>query len=169
MALPTCKAISRYLQGDLAVESEACSIGTNTDEPSWMGSTGGGSGCPFQDAHVYAGGTAMIIAFASKNHLGLNSELGSNISQSEYFTVVELEGAKLKRVRNVENVYFKQEVDAGAFAEFIKETKAERLVVSSVENADITKELLKGNVSVDEAREGRIADLLEDFQNSETR
>jgi predicted Fe-Mo cluster-binding NifX family protein len=111
----------------------------------------------------------MIIAFASKNHLGLNSELGSNISQSEYFTVAELEGARLKRVRNVENVYFKQEVDAGAFAKFIKETKAERLVVSSVENADITKELLKGNVSVDEAREGRIADLLEDFQNSETR
>ncbi|MCX6086618.1 MAG: hypothetical protein NTW63_02550 [Caldiserica bacterium] len=111
----------------------------------------------------------MIIAFASKNHLGLNSELGSNISQSEYFTVVELEGAKLKKVRNVENVYFRQEVDAVAFAEFIKETKAEKLVVSSVENADITKELLKGNVSVDEAREGRIADLLEDFQNSETR
>ena len=102
----------------------------------------------------------MIIAFASKNHLGLNSDLGSNISQSEYFTVVELEGAKLKRVRNVENIYFKQEVDAVAFAEFIKQTKAEKLVVSSVENADITKELLKNNVSVDEASEGRIANLL---------
>jgi predicted Fe-Mo cluster-binding NifX family protein len=111
----------------------------------------------------------MIIAFASKNHLGLNSDLGSNISQSEYFTVVELEGARLKKVRNVENVYFKQEVDAGVFAELIKETGAEKLVVSSVENADITKELLKGNVSVDEARGGRIADLLKDFQNSETR
>jgi predicted Fe-Mo cluster-binding NifX family protein len=111
----------------------------------------------------------MIIAFASKNHLGLNSDLGSNISQSEYFTVVELEGARLKKVRNVENVYFKQEVDAGVFAELIKETGAEKLVVSSVENTDITKELLKGNVSVDEARGGRIADLLKDFQNSETR
>lgn len=111
----------------------------------------------------------MIIAFASKNHLGLNSDLGSNISQSEYFTVVELEGAKLKRVRNVENIYFKQEVDAVAFAEFIKQTKAEKLVVSSVENADITKELLKNNVSVDETSEGRIANLLENFQNSEAR
>jgi predicted Fe-Mo cluster-binding NifX family protein len=111
----------------------------------------------------------MIIAFASKNHLGLNSDLGSNISQSEYFTVVELEGARLKKVRNVENVYFKQEVDAGVFAELIKETGAEKLVVSSVENTDITKELLKGNVSVDEARGGRIADLLKDFQNRETR
>lgn len=169
MALPTYKAISRNLHRDLAVESEARSFRMIIDEPSLMGGPGGVSGGPFQDAHIYDGGTAMIIAFASKNHLGLNSDLGSNISQSEYFTVVEIEGAKLKKVRNVENVYFRQEVDAVAFAEFIKETKAEKLVVSSVENADIAKELLKGNVSVDEAREGRIADLLENFQNSETR
>ena len=107
----------------------------------------------------------MIIAFASKNHLGLNSDLGSNISQSEYFTVVEIEDAKLKRVRNVENVFFKQEVDAVAFAEFIKETKAEKLVVLSVENAAITNELLRGNVSIQEGSAGRIADLLENFQN----
>jgi predicted Fe-Mo cluster-binding NifX family protein len=165
MALPTYKAISRNLHGNLAVESEARSFRMIIDEPSSMGGTGGVSGGPFQDAHIYDGGTAMIIAFASKNHLGLNSDLGSNISQSEYFTVVEIEGAKLKKVRNVENVYFKQEVDAVAFAEFIKETKAEKLVVSSVENAAITNELLRGNVSIQEGSAGRIADLLENSQN----
>lgn len=82
---------------------------------------------------------------------------------------MEIESAKLKKVRNVENVYFRQEVDAVAFAEFIKETKAEKLVVSSVENAAITNELLKGNVSVQEGSAGRIADILKTFQNIEAR
>lgn len=111
----------------------------------------------------------MIIAFASKNHLGLNSDLGSDISHSEYFTIVEIEGGKLKKVTNVENVFFKQEVDVVAFAEFIKETKAEKLVVSSVENADIANELLKDNVLVQEGSAGRIADILKTFQNIEAR
>jgi len=63
----------------------------------------------------------------------------------------------------------KKEVVAVAFAKFIKKTKAEKLAVSSVENADITNELLKGNVSIHEASVGRIADLLENFQNIEAR
>ena len=48
MAPPTQKTISRYLQGDLAVESNARSFGTIIDEPWSMGSTGGGSGARFK-------------------------------------------------------------------------------------------------------------------------
>ncbi|AFK86205.1 hypothetical protein V518_2518 [Thermoanaerobacterium aotearoense SCUT27] len=36
----------------------------------------------------------MILAFASKNHLGLNSDIGSDIVNSEYITVAEVEDGK---------------------------------------------------------------------------
>ena len=106
----------------------------------------------------------MFIAFASKNQLCLNSELGDNIFKSEYITVVELEDGKLKKVTNVENLFFNQVVEPVAFAELIKTTKAEFLVVTKVENAAIMNELIKQHVAVKEGSSGRIAALLENFQ-----
>ena len=109
----------------------------------------------------------MIIAFASKNHLGLNSDLGRNIAQSVYFTVVEVDGDKLRKVTNVENVFFEQEgVDAGEVASFIASTDAERLVVGSIENEEVTRELFQRKISVQEVPVARIADLLKDFQKN---
>jgi len=106
----------------------------------------------------------MLIAFASKNQLGLNSELGANISQAEYIKVVELEAGKLKKVTNVENPFFNQSVDPVAFAAFISTTKAEFLVVTALEKEAITNELIKNPVLVKEGSSGRIAGLLENFQ-----
>ena len=112
----------------------------------------------------------MIIAFASKNHLGLNSDLGGTIAQSAYFTVVEVDGDKLRKVTNVENVFFEQEAaDAGEVANFIASTDAERLVVGSIENEEVARELLQRNISVQEAPVGRIADLLKDIQKTQAR
>jgi predicted Fe-Mo cluster-binding NifX family protein len=106
----------------------------------------------------------MLIAFASQNQLGLNSELSANISQAEYITMVELEAGKLKKVTNVENLFFNQVVEPVAFAAFIKTTKAELFVVTTVKNIAITNELIKNNVLVEEGSSGRIAALLENFQ-----
>jgi predicted Fe-Mo cluster-binding NifX family protein len=112
----------------------------------------------------------MIIAFASKNHLGLNSDLGRSIAQSAYLTVVEVEGGRLVKVTNVENAFFGQEnVDSQAVASFIASAGAERLVVGSIDNEDIARELQEKNVSVQEAPVGRIADLLKDIQKTQVR
>lgn len=106
----------------------------------------------------------MLIAFASKNHLGLNSELGANISKSEYITVVELEAGKLKKVTNVENPLFNQSVDPMTFAAFIKTTQAEFLVVTAIEKEAVRNEIIKNHVIIKEGSIGRIASLLENFQ-----
>ncbi len=110
----------------------------------------------------------MITAFASKNHLGLNSDLGKSIAESAYFTVVEVEGDKLRKVTNVENVFFEQQsVDATEVASLIASTGAERLIVGSIGNEEVTRELLQRNISVQEAPVARIADLLEKMQKTE--
>lgn len=105
----------------------------------------------------------MIIAFASKNHLGLNSDIGSDIVNSEYITVAEVEDGKLKKVKNVENIFYNdRKLDAKKFVEFISETKAEMFVVMNI-SEEIKTELLKNNISVKLVTLGRIADILKGF------
>ncbi|EGD52160.1 hypothetical protein TheetDRAFT_1080 [Thermoanaerobacter ethanolicus JW 200] len=106
----------------------------------------------------------MIIVFASKNHLGLNSDIGSSIVSSEYFTVAEIENGKLKKVKNVENPFFKEEkINTQKFIDFIKNTNAQKIVVSAVDNADIENELLLNHIEVIKNVNGRIADILKEL------
>ncbi|EIW00927.1 NifB/NifX family molybdenum-iron cluster-binding protein [Thermoanaerobacter siderophilus] len=106
----------------------------------------------------------MIIAFASKNHLGLNSDVGSSIVSSEYFTVAEIENRKLKKVKNVENPFFKEEkINAQKFVDFIKNTNAQKVVISALDNADIENELLLNDIEVIKNVNGRIADILKEL------
>lgn len=103
----------------------------------------------------------MVIAVASKNHLGLNSQIGDTISSSQYFTIIDMEGNALKKVKNLENIFFeKHEIDEAAFTEFIKETKAEKFVIKEFERADIKNHLLQNGISVIDGISGRIADIL---------
>ncbi|ORX23854.1 hypothetical protein BVF91_04870 [Thermoanaerobacterium sp. PSU-2] len=105
----------------------------------------------------------MIIAFASKNHLGLNSDIGSDIVNSEYITVAEIEDGKLKKVKNVENIFYNdQKLNAKDFVDFISKTNAEIFVVMNI-SEEIKTELLKNNISVKLVTLGRIADILKGF------
>lgn len=105
----------------------------------------------------------MIIAFASKNHLGLNSDIGSDIVNSEYITVAEIEDGKLKKVKNVENIFYNdQKLNAKDFVDFISKTNAEIFVVMNI-SEEIKAELLKNNISVKLVTLGRIADILKGF------
>ncbi|WHE07692.1 NifB/NifX family molybdenum-iron cluster-binding protein [Thermoanaerobacterium thermosaccharolyticum] len=105
----------------------------------------------------------MIIAFASKNHLGLNSDIGSDIVNSEYITVAEVEDGKLKKVKNVENIFYNdQKLNAKDFVDFISKTNAEIFVVMNI-SEEIKAELLKNNISVKLVTLGRIADILNTF------
>ncbi|AEF16517.1 MULTISPECIES: NifB/NifX family molybdenum-iron cluster-binding protein [Thermoanaerobacterium] len=105
----------------------------------------------------------MIIAFASKNHLGLNSDIGSDIVNSEYITVAEVEDGKLKKVKNVENIFYNdQKLNAKDFVDFISKTNAEIFVVMNI-SEEIKAELLKNNISVKLVTLGRIADILKSF------
>ncbi|NNG67592.1 NifB/NifX family molybdenum-iron cluster-binding protein [Caldanaerobacter subterraneus] len=106
----------------------------------------------------------MIIAFASKNHLGLNSDVGSSIVSSEYFTVAEIENRKLKKVKNVENPFFKEEkINTQKFIDFIKNINAQKVVISALDNADIENELLLNDIEVIKNVNGRIADILKEL------
>ncbi|MDN5317678.1 MAG: hypothetical protein PWR08_1803 [Thermoanaerobacterium sp.] len=105
----------------------------------------------------------MIIAFASKNHLGLNSDIGSDIVNSEYITVAEVEDGKLKKVKNVENIFYNdQKLNVKDFVDFISKTNAEIFVVMNI-SEEIKEELLKNNISVKLVTLGRIADILNTF------
>lgn len=105
----------------------------------------------------------MILAFASKNHLGLNSDIGSDIVNSEYITVAEVEDGKLKKVKNVENIFYNdQKLNAKDFVDFISKTNAEIFVVMNI-SEEIKTELLKNNISVKLVTLGRIADILKSF------
>ncbi|MDK2806285.1 MAG: hypothetical protein PWQ94_1449 [Thermoanaerobacterium sp.] len=105
----------------------------------------------------------MIIAFASKNHLGLNSDIGSDIVNSEYITVAEVEDGKLKKVKNVENIFYNdQKLNVKDFVDFISKTNAEIFVVMNI-SEEIKTELLKNNISVKLVTLGRIADILKSF------
>ncbi|MGB9666370.1 MAG: NifB/NifX family molybdenum-iron cluster-binding protein [Candidatus Cryosericum sp.] len=110
----------------------------------------------------------MIIAFASKNHLGLNSDLGATIAQSAYFTVVELEGERLKKVTNLENAFTAGAVlDGEEVAQVLASTGAEMLVVGSIENEAVTRALLQRGIALREIPVARVADVLKKIQNSE--
>lgn len=121
----------------------------------------------YTDTGIYCrtvGGNKVIIVFASKNHMGLNSDLGRNISDSEYFTVVETENAKIKKVTNVENDFFGlKSSDADKIAEFIKELSAEKLIVGEIDK-EAKDKLASNNIEVIQGYEGRIADMVFKFQ-----
>lgn len=109
----------------------------------------------------------MIIAFASKNHLGLNSDLGATIAQSAYFTVVELEGERLKKVTNVENAFAGGAVlDGEEVSQVLASVGAEMLVVGVGDEA-VTRALLQRGIALREIPVARVADVLKKIQNSE--
>jgi len=98
-----------------------------------------------------------------KIHLGLNSDIGSDIVNSEYITVAEVEDGKLKKVKNVENIFYNdQKLNVKDFVDFISKTNAEIFVVMNI-SEEIKEELLKNNISVKLVTLGRIADILNTF------
>lgn len=110
----------------------------------------------------------MTIAFASKNHLGLNSDLGATIAQSEYFTIVELEGERLKKVANLENAFLgAAAVDGDGIARVMASVGAEMLVVGSVGDEAVTRALLQRGIALREVPVVRVADVLKRIQNNE--
>ncbi|TZE82768.1 NifB/NifX family molybdenum-iron cluster-binding protein [Calorimonas adulescens] len=106
----------------------------------------------------------MKIAFASKNHLGLNSEVGTSISGSEYFTVADIEDKELKKVQNIENIFYgHQNIDDNEFIKFIQSLKIDKLVLFKIDDPAVKEKLSKNNISVIEGANGRIADVLNSF------
>jgi len=105
----------------------------------------------------------MKIAFASKNHLGLNSDIGSEIVNSEYITVAEIDDGRLKKVRNIENIFYgNQNVDEIAFANFIVESEAKIFVIMNIN--DVIKSALNAKeISVKLVKLDRIAVILKEF------
>lgn len=103
------------------------------------------------------------IAFASKNHLGLNSDIGSEIVNSEYITVAEIDDGKLKKVRNIENIFYgNQNVDKIAFAGFIAESEAKTFVIMHMSD-EIKSALNAKKISIKLVKLDRIADILKEF------
>ena len=108
----------------------------------------------------------MKIAFALKNHLGLNSEVGASISGSEYFTVVDIEDKKLKKVQNIENIFYEhQNIDEDEFIKFIQSLEIDKLAIFKIDDPAIKEKLKNNNISVIEGVNGRIADVLNSFNS----
>jgi len=104
----------------------------------------------------------MIVAFASKNHLGLNSDIGKDIYNSEYFTIVETnEEGKLIKVKNVENKFYNiKDIEHSWIIDLMKSLKVEKFVINLLENEILREEFTKNNILVKENISGRIADAL---------
>jgi hypothetical protein len=107
----------------------------------------------------------MIIAFASKNHLGLNSDVGKDIYNSEYFTIVEInEEGKLIKVKNVENKFYNiRDMEPGWIIDLMKDLKVEKFFINQLENDILKNEFIKNNILIKENISGRIADILKNL------
>ena len=103
----------------------------------------------------------MIILIASKNHMGLNSEVSDDILDAPYFTLVAKEEGKLQKVKNLENVFQgNAAVNMADFLRFVKQAAAEKMVVKEPKEPDLKKRLAENGIELVDGVSGRIADIL---------
>lgn len=75
---------------------------------------------------------AKKIAVASKDHMGLNSQVNAHFGRCPYYTLVEVEEDEIKKISSVENPYYISHGQPGQAPNFIKEQGAEVIIAGGI-------------------------------------
>jgi len=75
---------------------------------------------------------AKKIAVASKDHMGLNSEVSAHFGRCPYYTLVEVQEDEIKKVSNVKNPYYLSHGQPGQVPNFIKEQQVEVIIAGGM-------------------------------------
>ena len=101
----------------------------------------------------------MKIFIPSEDHLGLNSQVYKTVINSPYYTIIDFQNNKIKKVINIDNedntknisdiidMFLKNEVD---------------IIICNEISKDILKNSIKLNIKVISKKAGRIANVFHD-------
>ncbi len=101
----------------------------------------------------------MKIFIPSEDHLGLNSQVYKTVINSPYYTIIDFQNNKIKKVINIDNedntknisdiidMFLKNEVD---------------IIICNEISKDILKNFIKLNIKVISKKTGRIANVFHD-------
>jgi len=105
---------------------------------------------------------AKKIAVASKDNMGLNSEVISHFGRCPYYTLVEVEDDEIKKVTNVENPYYLNHGQPGQVPNFIKQQEAQVVIAGGMGMRAIEFFNQLGIEAVTGAS-GRVADVINSY------
>ncbi|MCD6232629.1 NifB/NifX family molybdenum-iron cluster-binding protein [Candidatus Aerophobetes bacterium] len=75
---------------------------------------------------------AKIIAVASNNEKGLDSQVSAHFGRCPYYTLVEIEEGEIKKVTSLQNPYYFTHGEPGQVPEFIKKQGAEVVITGGM-------------------------------------
>jgi predicted Fe-Mo cluster-binding NifX family protein len=102
------------------------------------------------------------IMVASEDHMGLNSQVSSHFGRCTYYTLVELEDNKIKKITNVENPYYSNHGQPGQVPNFINQQGAEVIIAGGM-GPQAIKFFKDFKIETVTGANGRVADVVNSY------